>query len=165
MTDSVAAHGNVFLAHRLRRASDRIVDQVGGMLASMGLDVPPRGASMLLMLDDCGSIGVVEIARRLRLSHPLIVRMAHRFEELGLVTIEPDPQDARRRRLITTDKARREATAIRAFNERLASMFDLLFAEIDCQLPAVLDRLDAALDSTPIAARLAALPAIEGDDR
>ncbi|MGR6330002.1 MarR family winged helix-turn-helix transcriptional regulator [Sphingomonas sp. XXL09] len=165
MADFVEAQGNVFLAHRLRRASDRIVDQVGGMLAAMGLDVPPRGASMLLMLDEHGSIGVVEIARRLRLSHPLIVRMAQRFEELGLVSIEVDPEDARRRRLITTEKARREAAAIRAFNKRLAAMFDALFAEIECNLPLVLDRFDAALDAEPIAKRLAALPASEGDDR
>lgn len=165
MTDFVEAQGNVFLAHRLRRASDRIVDQVGGMLAAMGLDVPPRGASMLLMLDEHGSIGVVEIARRLRLSHPLIVRMAQRFEELGFVSIEVDPEDARRRRLITTEKARREAAAIRAFNKRLTAMFDALFAEIECNLPLVLDRFDAALDAEPIAERLAALPASEGDDR
>ena len=166
MSDFVEAQGSVFLAHRLRRTSDRIVDQVGGMLAAMGLDVPPRGASMLLMLDEHGSIGVVEIARRLRLSHPLIVRMAQRFEELGLVTIETDPDDARRRRLITTAKAHQEAAAIRAFNQRLTAMFNALFAEIDCPLPLILDRLDAALVAAPVAARLAALPTTpEGDDQ
>ena len=158
MPDFVEAQGNVFLAHRLRRASDRIVDQVGGMLTAMGLDVPPRGASMLLMIDERDAIGVVEIAQRLRLSHPLIVRMAQRFEQLGLVEVEIDHNDARRRRLVPTGKGRREAMAIRAFNARLAAMFDALFVEIDSALPAVLDRLDEALDATPIAARIAALP-------
>lgn len=164
VTDFVASQGNVFLAHRLRRASDRIVDQVGDLLTKMDLDVPPRGASMLLMIDEADAIGVVEIAQRLRLSHPLIVRMAQRFKKVGLVDIEDDPGDARRRRLVPTEKARREAAAIRAFNTRLATMFDQLFAEIDSPLVAVLDRLDATLDANPIAARMAALADPQGAD-
>lgn len=154
MDDFVKAQGNVFVAHRLRRLSDRIVDQVGAQLQQMRLDVPPRGASMLLLLDAEGSLGIVEVARRLRLSHPLIVRMAQQFEARGLVTIEADPADGRRRLLIPTDKARREAAAIRAFNRRLGAVFDALFAEIGCQLTDVLDRLDSALSAHPIADRL-----------
>lgn len=164
MADFIETAGNVFVAHRLRRASDRIVDQVGELLAAEGLDVPPRGASMLLMIDERGAIGVVEIAQRLRLSHPLIVRMTQRFEQLGLVKIKGDPDDARRRRLVPTGKGRREAEAIRSFNARLAVMFDALFAEIDSPLVAVLDRLDSALEIASIAARMAALPDPQGDD-
>lgn len=163
MADFIETQGNVFVAHRLRRVSDRIVDQVGEMLAAEGIDVPPRGASMLLMIDERDAIGVVEIAQRLRLSHPLIVRMAQRFEQLGLVEIEIDPDDARRRRLVPTEKGRREAEAIRTFNARLAVMFDTLFAEIDSPLVAVLDRLDAALKAAPITARMAALSDLQGD--
>lgn len=164
MADFVKAQGNVFVAHRLRRVSDRIVDQVGELLAAEGLNVPPRGASMLLLIDGADAIGVVEISQRLRLSHPLIVRMAQRFEQLGLVTSEVDPADARRRRLIPTPKARREAAAIRTFNARLSATFDALFAEIDSPLPAVLDRLDAALDAKPIADRMTAVTDPRGAD-
>lgn len=164
MADFVETQGNVFVAHRLRRASDRIVDQVGEMLAAEGLDVPPRGASMLMMIDERNAIGVVEIAQQLRLSHPLIVRMAQRFEQLDLVKIEIDPVDGRRRRLVPTEKGRREAEAIRTFNTRLAAMFDALFTEIDSPLVAVLDRLDAALKAAPIAARMGALSNLQGDD-
>lgn len=164
MADFVETQGNVFVAHRLRRASDRIVDQVGEMLAAEGLDVPPRGASMLMMIDERNAIGVVEIAQQLRLSHPLIVRMAQRFEQLDLVKIEIDPVDGRRRRLVPTEKGRREAEAIRTFNTRLAAMFDALFTEIDSPLVAVLDRLDAALEAVPIAARMATLSDIQGDE-
>ena len=164
MADYIESQGNVFLAHRLRRASDRIVDQVGEMLVAEGLDVPPRGASMLLLIDEREAIGAVEIAQRLRLSHPLIVRMAQRFEQLGLVEIKVDPEDARRRQLVPTEKGRREAAAVRAFNTRLAAMFDGLFAEIDSPLVAVLDRLDAALATMPIAARMTALSDPQGDD-
>lgn len=152
--DYIESHGRAFLAHRLRRSSDTIVDQIGAELGAMGLSVPPRGASMLLLIDETASIGVVEISRRLRLSHPLIVRMARHFEEIGLVTIRPDPEDLRRKQLAVTAKGRDEATALRAFNMRVAAMFGALFAEIGCDLLATLDRLDAAIAATPLERRL-----------
>lgn len=157
MVDFIESHGSAFLAHRLRRSSDSIVDQISGILLQLGLDVPPRGASMLLLIDEQRQIGVMEISRRLRLSHPLIVRMAREFEERGLVEIGADPLDGRRRILSPTKKARREATALRAFNADLNAMFDGLFSEIDASLIGVLDRFDAELAASPIPPRLAAL--------
>ncbi|MBB5714174.1 MarR family winged helix-turn-helix transcriptional regulator [Sphingomonas aerophila] len=157
MVDYIESHGNAFLAHRLRRSSDRVVDQVGTMLSEMGLDVPPRGASMLLLIDDQRQIGVVEISRHLRLSHPLIVRMAREFQERGLVNINSDPSDGRRRVLSPTEKGRREAVALRDFNSKIGAMFDDVFAEIGAPVSSILDQFDAALDATPISKRLAKL--------
>ena len=154
--DFIGSKGNIFAAHRLRRSSERIVEQIGAELERLGLGVPPRGASMLMLVDEEAPIGVVEIARRLRLSHPLIVRMAQRLTKLGLVRIEDDPDDARRKQLLTTGKGHVEAKALRAFNTRVAAMFDALFDEIDCDVVAMLNRLDAAIDASPIDARLAA---------
>ncbi|MES3082420.1 MarR family winged helix-turn-helix transcriptional regulator [Sphingomonas faeni] len=157
MADYIESHGSAFLAHRLRRSSDRIVDQISGVLLQLGLDVPPRGASMLLLIVEHQQIGVVDISRRLRLSHPLIVRMAREFESRGLVEINADPSDGRRRVLSPTDKARYEAAALRIFNANLEAMFDDLFANIDASLISVLDRFDAQLDASPIPTRLANL--------
>jgi len=157
MADYIESHGSAFLAHRLRRSSDRIVDQISGVLLQLGLDVPPRGASMLLLIVEHQQIGVVDISRRLRLSHPLIVRMAREFESRGLVEINADPSDGRRRVLSPTDKARYEAAALRTFNANLEAMFDDLFANIDASLISVLDRFDAQLDASPIPTRLANL--------
>lgn len=159
MIDFIEAQGSALIAHRLRRSSDRIVDQIGGLFAGIGIDVPPRGTSMLLLIDEAAApIGIVEIARRLRLSHPLIVRMAREFEALGLVTVADDPKDARRRRLVPTAKARGEADTIRALNRRVGAALDEVFATIGCPLAAVLDRLDAALTAAPLADRLARSP-------
>ena len=104
------------------------------------------------------SIGVMDISRQLRLSHPLIVRMARKFADLRLATIRSDPKDARRRLLVPTAKGREQAAKLRAFNARLAPVFDSLCAEIDYPLIEILDRLDAALEAAPIAARLSNPP-------
>jgi DNA-binding MarR family transcriptional regulator len=162
--DFIASQGRPFLAHRLRRSSELIVEQVGAELLHLSLSVPPRGASMLLLVDERAPIGVVEISRRLHLSHPLIVRMARRFEILGLIRIEKDPGDARRKRLVPTDKGQAEAKAVRRLNARLTAMFGELFAEIDCDFIMMLDRLDAALDATSIGRRLSKADPEEPDE-
>ena len=157
MVDFIESHGSAFLAHRLRRSSDRVIEQISGILLQLGLDVPPRGASMLLLIVEHQQIGVVEISRRLRSSHPLIVRMAGEFQERGLVEINADPSDGRRRVLSPTDKARHEAAALQTFNADLNSMFDALFADIGASLISVLDRFDGQLDASSIPTRLANL--------
>lgn len=161
--DFVTSQGKPFLAHRLRRTSDRIVEQIGTDLVRQGLRVPPRGASMLMLVDEQAPIGVVEISRRLRLSHPLIVRMAQQLVKLELVRIEDDQDDARRKQLITTGKGHAEAKTLRAFNTRIAAMFDQLFTEIDCDVIAMLDRFDAALAALPLDKRLVN-PTLEDPD-
>ena len=164
MTDDyIELQGRAFIAHRLRRSSDRIVDQIGALLRTEGLDVPPRGASMLLLIDEQTTIGIVEASRRLRLSHPLIVRMARQFEELGLVTINRDPIDSRRKQLVATAKGRAEANALHAFNTGTAAVFGEIFAEIGCDMIELLDRLDSALDAKSIGQRLTHLKP-ENDD-
>ena len=166
MTDDyIERQGRALVAHRLRRSSDRIVDQIGALLRAAGLLVPPRGASMLLLIDEQTAIGIVEASRRLRLSHPLIVRMARQFEELGLVTIHKDPVDSRRKQLVATERGRAEAQALRAFNVRTATVFGDLFAEIGCDVVALLDRLDAALDASSIEQRLSRLTQETNDER
>lgn len=151
--DFIRAQGRAFVAHRLRRSSELIVEQVGAELLRKTLRVPPRGASMLLLINE-GPIGVVEISRRLQLSHPLIVRMARRFEDLGLIAATKTPADARRKQLTTTDRGRAEADTLHRFNAELEAAFNGLFAEIGCDLIQILDRLDTALAAQPIAARL-----------
>ncbi len=155
----IQAQGAPFVAHRLRRSSELIVEQVLAELLRKNLSVPPRGASMLLLINDEGRIGVVEVSRRLQLSHPLIVRMAQRFEDLGLVKAVRDPADSRRKQLSTTKRGRAEAKSLHSFNKQLASMFAELFTEIDADLVSILDRLDAALNASPIPERLARLKA------
>ncbi len=150
--DFTESQGRAFLAHRVRRSSERIVEQVAAELLHTGLSVPP--ASMLLLVDEQAPIGVAEISRRLQLSNPMIVRIAQRFKELGLVRIEEDPGDARRKRLIPTNKGKAEAKALRGFNIRIAEMFGEAFAEIGCDLIAMLDRLDGAVAAISINKRL-----------
>src|SRR5689334_23213318 len=102
--DFVDDLGPAFVAHRLRRLSDRIVDDIADAMRLEGLTVPPRSASTILLLAKMGPMGPVDIGRTLRFSHPLMVRALRVLEELGLVRALDHDGDQRRRLVELTDR-------------------------------------------------------------
>ena len=155
--DFIAVLGPAFVAHRLRRLSDQIVDDIARALVDLGLTVPSRSASTVLLLAHSGPLGPVDIARTLRLSHPLMVRALRALKDLGLVRAVDDPADQRRSRVELTPAGHAEAEKLAAFNCRLdTAMRDILTTQAggaDAFL-ASLDAISEALDQLPISARL-----------
>jgi DNA-binding MarR family transcriptional regulator len=152
--DFVQSLGLPFMAHRLRRLSELIIEQSSEALRRAGLAGPARAGSTLLLLRENGPTGITEIAYRLRLSHPLIIKLVARLEQAELVYDEKDPADSRRRLIALTDKGVREAERIDAFSQALGRVFAAMFAEADADLFAALERFEASAEAEPIAARL-----------
>ena len=71
--DFVRTLGLPFMAHLLRRISDRMVADAGAFEAGLGIKAPPRTASTMLLLRSCGPQSVTGIAAQLRQSHPLVI--------------------------------------------------------------------------------------------
>lgn len=153
--DFVRSLGLSFLAHRLRRASDSILEGTTEMLRREGFEIPARAGSTLMLLRDQGPTGITEIAYRLRLSHPLIIKLAAALAAAGLVRDEDDPRDHRRRLIALTDKGLAEAARFEAFLGAIAATFETMFAEAGADLFAALVRFEQAAEDRPIAERLA----------
>jgi DNA-binding MarR family transcriptional regulator len=154
--DFVRALGLPFLAHRLKRASELILEGSTAALRRHGFDSPARSGSTLLLLDALGAMGVTEIAYRLGLSHPLIIKLAAAMAAAGLVRDESDPKDHRRRLIALTDKGRAEAGRMAQFSAALAGVFSDMFAEAGADLFAALERFEAAAAARPLATRIEA---------
>ena len=155
--DFIDSLGPAFLAHRLRRLEDLLVAQVGAALALEGLTVPPKSLSTLLLLDADGPLGPVDLARRLRLSHPLMIRSLKLLERLGLVEVVENAADHRRRAVRLTTFGRAEATTIRRFQARLSSAIDDAATEAGSDASALLtllSRFSDTLTNNPVADRL-----------
>src|SRR3954468_4585216 len=112
MDDFVQSLGLPFLAHRLKRASELILEGSSAALCGAGLASPARAGSTLLLLRALGPTGITEIAYRLRLSHPLIIQPAAALAAAGLVSDDSDPADHRRRLIALTEKGEAEAARI-----------------------------------------------------
>jgi len=154
--DFVRSLGLPFLAHRLRRASELILEGTSVMLRRAGLESPARAGSTLLLLRDNGPTGITEIAYRLRLSHPLIIKLVASLAAAGLVRDESDRKDNRRRLIALTAKGEAEAERIVAFLAAVGRTFEAMFEEAGSDLLAALERFEAAAEERPIAERLEA---------
>jgi DNA-binding MarR family transcriptional regulator len=152
--DFVQSLGLPFLAHRLRRASELILEGSSAALRAQGFSAPARAGSTLLLLRANGPTGVTEIAYRLRLSHPLIIKLTAALAGAGLVENRTDPLDSRRRLIALTEKGLEEAERFDAFLRRLAGTFEEMFAESGADLFDAVERFEQAAGARPIAERL-----------
>ena len=133
-TDFITKLGRPFLAHRFRRLSETFLDGYGRWLPGVGITAPPRALSTLLLLDDDGPLGVTAIAARLRLSHPLLIKLTGSLEAQGLTRTARDPEDGRRRLIALTEAGRDQATRIRRAVEILDRAYGELMDEIGIDL-------------------------------
>lgn len=155
-TDFITTLGLGFLAHRLRRITEQFLDDYGAWLPDVGVDVPPRSLSLLLLLHRNESLGVMEVAARLRLSHPLIIRLVRDLEGEGFVQTTEDPEDARRRVIRLTARGERQVTAIKKATTVMAAAYRELSDEIGVDLLEVVERIEAANSSRAFQVRLRA---------
>ena len=152
--DYVAELGRPLTAHRLRRASELLVDAYGRWLAEVGPDVPPRALSTIMLLHEAGPQGVTQIARRLRFTHPLMIELTRALEAKGLVSPRSDPSDARRRLLELTPAGRAAARKIGERLQTLDAFYSRLFEEIGVDLLDAVERLEGAARRRPLIDRL-----------
>jgi DNA-binding MarR family transcriptional regulator len=153
-SDFISELGLPFLAHRFRRLSEILVEDIGNWLPEAGVESPPRAGSTMLLLQREGSLAITEIATRLRLTHPLIIGLVSELEELGLVKVERDPADARRRLVTLTKSGVSCADKIERATKRIADAYREVCAEIGVDLLDVAEKLERACSRKPMAERL-----------
>jgi DNA-binding MarR family transcriptional regulator len=157
LADFVESIGLPLFAHRLRRLSEALVEDCGAWLPEAGVSAPPKAGSTLLLLAQGGPLSVTEIAARLRLTHPLIIKLTRELEGLGLVRVQQDPADGRRRPVSLTPAGRRQAERLARVNETIAEAYAELFAEAGADAFAAIQKVEAALARRGLKTRLAVL--------
>jgi DNA-binding MarR family transcriptional regulator len=151
--DFVQDLGLPFLAHRLRRASEAILEGTTSLLRTEGFNGPARSVSILLLLKEHGPLGITEIAYWLRLSHPLIIKMAAALEEGGYVVQHRDPKDNRRRLIALMEKGVEQADRIEEISAIIAQGLRNLFEEMGTDLLDAVARFETAVASCPMGRR------------
>ena len=157
--DFIERQGPAFLAHLLKRVSDELVTAAGHWYPEAGVTAPPRTTSTLLALGDQGPMGVTELARLLRQSHPLVITWVRQLASLGFVEQRADAGDGRRTVVALTRKGRAE---VRRLHAALATMAQASQALLDEAAPGLFEalwRVEHACRKTPFVDRLRALSA------
>jgi DNA-binding MarR family transcriptional regulator len=91
---------------------------------------PSAGTRVLSILDELGPLGITALAQVDRCSQPTMTGQVRQLVELGWVTKDPNPADARGSLVALTDAGRDELRRIRRLSaalvsERLARRTDL----------------------------------------
>lgn len=152
--DFIVSLGLPFLAHRLKRASESILEGTGPFLALHSFDAPARSASTLLLLRSEGPLGVTEIARRLSLTHPLVIKLVRALLMAGYVSETADALDGRRRLIGLTPLGEQQSDALGALTATMTKTLIELFEEMGIDLYAAVERFEAAVEKRPIRERL-----------
>jgi DNA-binding MarR family transcriptional regulator len=152
--DFIQDLGLPFLAHRLRRASELIVEGTAAFLRTEGFAAPARSMSTLLLLKRNGALSITEIAYWLKLSHPLIIKLTKGLADAGYVKQQSDPKDNRRRMISLTAKGAQQADRVEEFTLTLADTFQDLFKDMGTDFFEAVERFEAAAADCSIEHRL-----------
>jgi DNA-binding MarR family transcriptional regulator len=152
--DFIQSQGPAFLAHLLRRISDELVRGADAWSPEVGVTAPPRTTSTLLALDEQGPLGIVEIAKLLRQSHPLVINWVKQLQNHGLIKTQADTGDGRRTVVALTAKGVAEVRQIRKALSRMDETSQALMDEAAPGLFDALWRMEQACRHEPFADRL-----------
>ena len=157
--DFIRAQGLPFLAHLLRRLSDRMVAEAGAFEAGLEIVAPPRTASTMLLLLTEGPQTVTGISARLRQSHPLVISWIKQLRALGLVTKSTDPKDGRRSLVALTEAGVAEAKRMAALSPVIGEAYAAVSAEAEADLFEPLWRVHDLIERGRLADALRLSPA------
>jgi MarR family transcriptional regulator, organic hydroperoxide resistance regulator len=153
-SDFITSLGPAFLAHRLRRLSETLLQASAEVMSGIGFTGPARSVSTLLLLDAERQLAITEIAARLCFSHPLIVNLVHSLVAEGYAEEHKDPNDARRRLVSLTSKGRAQATILRKYNGVVEEVILALGADAGADLYGDVEKIEAALITRSFTDRL-----------
>ena len=142
-----------FLAIQLERLAGQISNQGDALLQAVGIDVPSRTVSTVLLIGESDGVSAADISDRLQLPHQLVTQRVERLIELGLVARTADVNDRRRKVLALTERGRDQDEKLRMRLAAAVQVFEELFAEINCNLPECIRKASDALDHTPLVER------------
>lgn len=103
--DLMRSFGNLSLGSRLRRLSDRLVQDVVSLYQAQGIELNPTFFPLFNLLVQEGEMSVTQAAELLGVSHPAISKIARKMLTEGWLTKTPDPEDERRQLLALTPQS------------------------------------------------------------
>ncbi len=94
--------GGLILGTRLKRLSDRFLQEVGQIYQGLEIDFEPSWFPVFFLLRENGNLSMTDIATAMDVSHSAISQMISSLRKRELIQLVEDPQDARRKKVSLT---------------------------------------------------------------
>ncbi|NET32294.1 MAG: MarR family transcriptional regulator [Cyanothece sp. SIO1E1] len=100
--DFYKAAGGLILGTRLKRLSDRFLQEVGQIYQELEIEFEPSWFPVFFLLREKGDLSMTDIASTMDVSHSAISQMISSLRKRELIQLVEDPQDARRKKVSLT---------------------------------------------------------------
>lgn len=151
--DPAAIDDIVFLGRTVERLSILIAEQSKAAFDDMGIVVPVRSCSLMIVLANLGTASASDLAKELGHSHQLVMQKIPKLLSLGLIQHRIDDEDARRRIFRLTDEGVKQLAKFEQCGMLLRAAYERLFAEVG-DVKNLIDRTASALKATPLVKRI-----------
>lgn len=148
-----------YLPLYLEKFNQELLLQVQDLYVARKLVIPAAASSTLQCLYLNEGTSSADIAKILCMSHQLITQHIEKLLKLSIVVKKSDQKDRRRQIICLTPFGIEQATLLSQTIDDAAAIYDSLFEEIGCHIPALLDRADEALKRRSLNERFPPTPA------
>lgn len=144
--DLLSSLGALALGSRMKRISDRLMQDGIRVYRDSGLTFEPRWFPVYYFLSRNGPSGVTEIARGLGVSHPSVNQIAREMINASVIATYKDMADRRKRVLALTRQGKLLLPALEAVWRDIRSALGDVVGEAGPDFLAGLDAIERALD-------------------
>lgn len=149
-----ASIGTSYVGKRAEQLSGLIEHQVLPVFDEIGIIVPVRSCSLMIMLEELSIASAADLARRLEQSHQLILQKIPALERQKLLERKSDPADKRRKVFRLTPKGKKQVALLKQNACLFEQAYEALNQELGVDVFDVLGRAIAALQAKDLATRI-----------
>ncbi|WP_141734303.1 bifunctional helix-turn-helix transcriptional regulator/GNAT family N-acetyltransferase [Oligoflexus tunisiensis] len=146
--------GYLALATRIRTLGDTMLADGLQIYAGLGLNFQPRWFSVFYLLQEHHELPVTEVASRIGLSHPAIIKIIESMEEAGLIESGRNSRDARKRMITLSAKGEALIPELQPVWKALEEELKQLFADLNIDILGVLESMERMIQEKPISKRV-----------
>jgi len=154
MKDVIKQLGELALATRLKRLSDRLIQDVGNIYKELGFDFDPRWFALMQLLQKEKVISVVDTSTILRISHPAVVQLANQLEKRNIITTRKDQHDGRKRNLELSAKGKKLLNDLSPILKNIEEANRDFLASTGYDVLSIIEKLEKALEKQNMYARV-----------
>ena len=138
--------GALAFGSRLKRLSDRVMQDGVKMYRATGLAFEPKWFPVFYYLSELGPSSIMDIARGLGISHPSINQIAREMTNANLISAYKDANDKRRRVLALTSYGKSQRASIQEVWREIETTLVELLAETGVDFLGYIGTVERALD-------------------
>lgn len=154
MPELIAELGELAFASRLKRLSDRLMEDVSRVYSDCGVDFEPKWFLIFYHLGQSGPQSVTGLAQQIGVTHPAVNQAAAELIRSGMLSSHADKNDKRKRMLSLSPKGRQMYEQLKPAWQQVKDATAELIKETDSGLLQEIENIERALDKRTMYQRI-----------